>query len=425
MTGMASATGNKQTDSATDAAARRSVEALDSTGVRLDRVCLAREVTARVGPRSFLHAGPPIRLEDIPGPMRGAIIGGLIFEGEARDRTEAEAIIDSGELALTPCHHASGLGAMAGIITPNMPVVVARSAVHITFAPLNEGTDGAVRYGSFDEKTIARLRWMSTDMVAVLSNAVETSGELDLVELIAEGLRRGDDCHNRLVATTAALIVRFAPACIRYPRSGVAERTVAFMAGNGHFALPFAISAAKALTLAAADIPGSPIVTAMSANGREFGIRTSGTGDRWFTAPSPIGEPKLLPGARIEDVTPTMGDSMISETAGFGAFAMTAAPAIMSFVGGTAAEARAFVDEMRSICAGTSTRFLIPAEEHRGSPIGIDVHKVRATGIAPVINNGLAHRQPGHGRIGAGITRVPAEPFIAASKALAEAGQAA
>lgn len=420
---MAKTTESEKLEAAVVAATQKSVTALDSTTVCLDRICVASDVTAKVGRRSYLHSGPPIRLEDIPGPMRGAIIGGLIFEGEAGSVAEAETIIDSGEIELTPCHHAGGLGAMAGIITPNTPVAVARSERHTTFAPLNEGTDGAVRYGSFDDKTIARLRWMSTDMVSVLNEAVQSSDQIDLVDLISEGLRRGDECHNRLVATTAILITRLAPAFIGSANREAAQKVAVFMAGNGHFALPFAISAAKALTLAAADIPGSSVVTAMSANGREFGIRTSGTGDRWFVAPSPIGEPKLVPGASIEDVTPTMGDSMISETAGFGAFAMSAAPAIMSFVGGTAEQARGHVEEMRSICAGTSSRFLLPAEEHRGTPIGIDVHKVRATGIAPIINNGMAHRLPGRGRVGAGITRVPAEPFIAASEALArEAG---
>lgn len=403
----------------------RAISAMDSTRVELERVCVAREVTPIVGPRSFLHAGPPIARENIPGPMRGAIIGGLIFEGEAKDQAEAEAIIDSGEIELTPCHHAGGLGAMAGIITPNTPVVVARSERHTTFAPLNEGTDGAVRYGSFDDKTIARLRWMATDMVAVLDEAVQAVRPFDLVELVAEGLRRGDDCHNRLVATTAAILVRLSPAMIRSARTEAAAATAAFMAGNGHFALPFAIAMAKARTLAASDIPGSPIVTAMAANGHEFGIRVSGTGDRWFTAPSPIGEPKLIPGATMDDVNPTMGDSMISETAGFGAFAMSAAPAIMSFVGGTAAQAREHVEEMRRISSGTSKHFLIPVEEHRGTPIGINVDLVRETGIAPIINNGLAHRLPGFGRVGAGITRVPIEPFIEASLELERRRKAA
>jgi hypothetical protein len=403
-------------------AAEKSLAALDRTEVHLERICAAKEVTTKVGPRQFLHAGPPIRLEDIPGPMRGAIIGGLIFEHEAKSVAEAERIIDAGEIALAPCHHADGLGAMAGIITPTMPVVVARSSSHVVFSPLNEGTGGALRYGSFDGQTLERLRWMATDMAPVLDEAVQSSEPIDLIELVAEGLRRGDECHNRLVATTAILIARLAAALIRNSgKHQTAERAVAAMAGNGHFALPFAISAAKALALAAADTAGSPIVTAMAANGRQFGIRVSGTGDRWFLAPAPIGEPKLIPGARREDVNPTMGDSMIAETVGFGAFAMTAAPAVMSFVGGTFANALAIVEEMRGICAGTSSRFLVPCEEHRGTPIGIDVHRVRDTGTAPVVNNGLTHRLPGYGRIGAGVTRVPLEPFVEASRALAKA----
>lgn len=160
----------------------------------------------------------------------------------------------------------------------------------------------------------------------------------------------------------------------------------------------------------------------MASNGREFGIRVSGLGDRWFTVPAPIGDPVLLDGATIDDVNPTMGDSMIAETAGFGAFAMTAAPAIMSFVGGDMARAMEITRSMRTVCAGTSRRFLIPGEDFRGTPLGIDVHRVRATGVEPVINNGLAHREPGRGRVGAGITPIPVEPFAAASRALEEAG---
>src|SRR5690606_7985253 len=152
-----------------------------------------------------------------------------------------------------------------------------------------------------------------------------------------------------------------------------AAEVASFIAENGHFALPFAIAMAKARTLAAANIPGCPVVTTMSGNGRDFGIRVSGLGDRWFLAPSPIGEPERVPGAGMEDVHPAMGDSMSSETAGFGAFAMSASPAIMSFVGGTVEQGIAIVSEMRGICAGVSRRFLIPAEEHRGTPVGIDV----------------------------------------------------
>ncbi|MFI6457153.1 DUF1116 domain-containing protein [Streptosporangium amethystogenes] len=401
---------------------RATLDALNGTDVRLRHVCKARDATDQVGPRRFLHAGPPIELADVPGPMRGAIIAGLLLEREAGSVAEAEAIVYRGEVSISPCHDANAVGAMAGIITPNTPVVVAEATGGIrTFSPLNEGVGGAMRYGSYDEVTLARLRWLGDVLAPALDAALQHSDPLDLLALVAEGLRRGDDCHNRLVATSAALLVTLTPGLLHAPfdREDIAK-VVSFIAGNGHFALPFAISAAKAVTLAAGGISGSPIVTAMASNGREFGIRVSGLGDRWFTVPAPIGDPVLLEGATLDDVTPTMGDSMISETAGFGAFAMTAAPAIMSFVGGDTARAQEITRSMRDVCAGTSGRFLIPAEDFRGTPLGIDVHRVRATGIEPVINNGLAHREPGRGRVGAGITPIPVEPFAAASRALEE-----
>jgi hypothetical protein len=109
---------------------------------------------------------------------------------------------------------------------------------------------------------------------------------------------------------------------------------------------------------------------------------------------------------------------MIAEVAGFGAFAITAAPAISSFIGGTVEEGRELVAEMRRICAGTSSRLLVPSDDYRGTPLGIDVHMVADTGIAPQIDNGMAHRRAGVGQVGAGITRFPVEPFAAASAAL-------
>jgi hypothetical protein len=393
-----------------------SLEALDTTRVVLAGVQPAGDVLSEVGPRRYLHSGPPIALDEIPGPMRGAIIGALIFEGEAESEREAVEIIDAGEVELVPSHHAGSAGAMAGIVTPRMPGVVAKAGGHTIYSPLNEGLGQALRFGSYDEATLARLAWMSSVAGPVLDAAIQASDEIELCDLIAEGLRRGDECHNRNVATSTMVIARLAPTLIRgaAAREDVAA-VLEFAAGNRHFALPFAIAAAKGVTLSAHHVEGSSVVTAMSGNGRRFGIRVSGLGDRWFLAPSPLGEPRLFEGFSREDATPTMGDSMITETAGWGAFAMTAAPAITSFIGGTAESSRLLVEEMRQICAGSSARLLVPAEEFRGTPIGIDVHRVRETGIAPVINNGMAHREAGRGQVGAGITRLPLEPFVEAS----------
>ena len=406
--------------SASDAtASKKTLEALDQTQVRLSRVCSAAEVIDLVGPRHFLHGGPPIGLDELPGPMRGALIGALMFEGEARSQTEAQEIVDSGELELTPCHDAAAVGAMAGIVSPRMPGMVAHSNGRTIFSPLNEGLGRALRFGSHDAETLARLEWMAEVAAPILDAAISDSEEIELTELISEGLRRGDECHNRNVATTGQLVMRLAAAIARVaPRRQDAADVFSYAATNRHFALSFSIGTAKAIADAGHGIEGSPIVTAIAGNGRRLGIRVSGAQSRWFLTPAPLGDARYFEGFTEADATPIMGDSMIAETVGYGAFALTAAPAITSFVGGTAEQSRGLIREMRAICAGESTRFRIPGEDFRGTPMGIDVHRVRDRGIAPFINNGIAHKEPGRGQVGAGLTRLPIEPFIEASMSL-------
>ena len=404
-----------------DAALEQSLAALNETPVRLTGVRPAHDVLPEVGARRFLHAGPPLSLDEIPGPMRGAVICGLLFEDEAATVEEAEAIIDRGEIELIDGDRASVVGAMAGIVTPSMPVVVAESPDAAAYSPLNEGIGRAMRFGSYDEATLRRLRWMADVAGPTLQAAIDASDAIDLVELIAEGLRRGDECHNRNVATSVFLMARLGPALVRTaPSPDDAAGVMAFAVENRHFALPFSISMAKVLAQAAHRVPNSPIVTALAGNGRRFGIKVSGAGDRWFTCPSVLGDAIFFEGYTADDAMPLMGDSAISETVGFGAFALTSAPAITSFVGGTFAQSRQIVEDMRAICGGTSTRFLLPTEDFRGTPVGIDVRRVAATGIGPWLNNGLAHREPGRGQVGAGITQLPIEPFIEANAYLKE-----
>ena len=196
-------------------AADRALKAFDETRVILRGVRPAGEVVKEVGPRRFLHSGPPLELSEIPGPMRGAIIGALVFEGEAADLSEAERLLDGGEMELLSCHHAGGVGAMAGIVSPQMPVLVGENDADPTqrvFSPVNEGLGQALRFGSNDPKTLARLRWIADVAAPILNAALAEAEELDLTAMVAEGLRRGDECHNRNVATSASLVC--APASI-------------------------------------------------------------------------------------------------------------------------------------------------------------------------------------------------------------------
>jgi len=208
------------------------------------------------------------------------------------------------------------------------------------------------------------------------------------------------------------LFKRLIPALLKtdVPRSEVAA-VLAFIAGNDHFFLNISMAACKAMLDAAHDVPGSSLVTAMARNGVDFGIRASGTGDSWFTAPAPMVEGLFFPGYTVEDAAPDLGDSAITETLGVGGFAMGTAPSIVQFVGGTAQDALAYTREMAHITLGSNGALTLPALNFAGTPSGIDARKVVDNGIAPIINTGIAHRQAGVGQVGAGITRAPLACF--------------
>jgi hypothetical protein len=149
----------------------------------------------------------------------------------------------------------------------------------------------------------------------------------------------------------------------------------------------------------------------------ESGIRVSGLGDRWFTAPAATVKGIMFPPFTEDDANPDMGDSTITETCGVGAFAMAAAPAMVKLVGGTVADAIGFTRSMAHITLATNKNFGIPYLDFEGTPTGIDIRKVVDLGIMPKINTGIAHRKPGFGIAGAGIAEIPRECFTGALKA--------
>jgi hypothetical protein len=383
----------------------------------------AGDVIAGLGERILLHAGPPVSWERMCGPMQGALIGAILMEGWAAGSDEAWQLAASGELNFAPCHHYGAVGPMAGVISPSMPVWIVKNKETgaLAYSNMNEGLGKVLRFGANEPAVIERLRWMARVLAPAVQAAVQTLGGLDLRPLIAQALHMGDECHNRNAAASGLLFKKLAPALLQ----GTLERSdlravLEFMAGNDHFFLNISMAACKSMLDAAHGVPGSSLVTAMARNGVEFGIRVSGAGDQWFTAPAPLVEGLFFPGYNSSDAAPDLGDSAITETAGIGGFAMGAAPAIVQFVGGTPQDAIAYTREMAHITLGSNEGYTLPALNFSGAPAGIDARKVVDTGIAPVINTGIAHRQAGVGQVGAGITRAPLACFTQAVQRLAE-----
>ena len=381
----------------------------------------AIDVLPGMGARTILHAGPPVAWEEMCGPMRGAVLGAILFEGWADDLDAARALVDSGGIEFDSCHHHRAVGPMSGVTSPSMPVWIVENADagNVACSGLNEGLGKVLRFGANGPEVIERLRWMRGELAGILARTLDESGPIALKPLIAQALHMGDEAHNRNAAATSLLIKRLVPPALRSGADPDAiSRAFAFMAGNDHFFINLSMAACKAMLDAARDVPFSSMATAMARNGVHFGLQMSATGDRWFAAPAPVVEGLYFSGFSREDAARDIGDSAITETAGLGGFAMAAAPAIVRFVGGSASEAIAASREMRRITIGENPAFTLPILDFAAAPAGIDARKVADSGILPIVNTGIAHREAGIGQIGAGITAAPMECFVQAVRAL-------
>ncbi len=383
----------------------------------------ARDVIPGMRDNLLLHAGPPITWERASGPMRGAITGALIFEGKAKNEAEAQALVESGKIELEPCHHHQTVGPMAGVICPSMSVYVLENKTHgnKAYSNLNEGYGKVLRYGAYSEEVLSRLRWMEDVMAPVLADAIDASGGIDIRALLAEALHMGDEGHNRNKAGSLLYTTKLAPFVAKAaPEPDIASDILKALGDNALSVLNPVMAACKAMADAAHGVEGSTIVSVMARNGTDFGIRVSGLGDRWFTAPVAVPKGLYFPGFKAEDASGDIGDSTITETAGIGGFAMASAPAIVTFVSGAPRDAINATLEMYEICHAEHEYFTMPPLDFRGTPTGIDIRKVVEKGITPRVNTGIAHKDAGVGQVGAGLVRPPMAMFEEALVAFAE-----
>jgi len=371
----------------------------------------------------LLHAGPPITWEKMCGPMRGAVIGALICEGIAGTPEEAGLAAASGSIEFSPCHEHFAVGPMAGIISSSMPVFILENAENgnKAYCTMNEGLGKVLRYGAFSPDVIERLKWMENVLYPALKKAIEKIGKIDLKNIIAQALQMGDEVHNRNRAATSLLYRKLAPAVLQTTDDKeIAARVLEFIDRNDHFFLNLSMGASKLSLDAARNIEFSSIVVVMARNGTEFGIQLSGTGNKWFTGPSPVPDALFFTGFTKDDANPDIGDSSITETNGLGGFAIAASPAIVQFVGGSAKDAVNYTLKMYEITEAENNIYKIPYLNFRGTPTGIDVIKVVEKNILPFIDTGVAHKNAGVGQIGAGVLSAPAEPFVKAIAGLSD-----
>lgn len=400
------------------------VERMMTARPQLTSIATARDVIPGMRDNLLLHAGPPITWARASGPMRGAIVGALIFEGLATDWASAEQLVTSGQIDLEPCHEHNAVGPMAGVTSASMQVYVIENITHgnKAYSNLNEGYGKVLRYGAYSPEVLAKLRWMNEVMAPTLAEALSfLDGGLDIRALLAEALHMGDEGHNRNKAGSFIYATRLAPYIARTSTSNEEKsKILQFLGDNALSVLNPVMAACKAMADAGHGVEGSTIMSTMARNGTDLGIRVSGLGNRWFTGPVGTPDGLYFSGFTAADASGDIGDSTITETAGIGAFAMAAAPAIVTFISGTPQDAINATLEMYEITTAEHTAFTIPSLDFRGTPVGVDIRKVVELGITPRINTGIAHKEAGVGQVGAGLVRPPMNVFEDALMAFAD-----
>jgi Protein of unknown function (DUF1116) len=380
----------------------------------------ALEVVPGMTERTVMHSGPAIEWDRMCGPHRSGVIGAVMHEGLAATPEEALRLVERGAISIEPCHHHDTVGAGSGITSASMPMVVIENREYGNRAYSGLFESGAlqgIKWGNYDGEIAAHLRWQARELAPVLATVLQTMGGLDVKSVIAKAVQMGDECHNRSVAASALFFKQVAPHLIHASDDpGVVLRCTRFLAGADHFFLHVTMAAAKALLEPAKGIPYSTMVTAMARNGVDFGIRVSGLGDRWFTAPANMVEGLYFrSGWGPQDAAPDLGDSSITETIGLGGMIQATAPTVQQYVQGSLQQAFKNTAEMREICIGSNPEFHLPNLDFAGAPTGIDIRKVVQTGITPLLDTAITHREKG--LIGAGQARAPLGCFEQALRA--------
>jgi hypothetical protein len=371
----------------------------------------------------LIHAGPPITWERMAGPMKGAMIGALMFEGKAKNAEEAEKMLAAGKIEFSPCHEHMCTGPMAGVISPSMQVYVIENQTHgiKCFSNLNEGRGKVLRMGAYSEDVLTKLRWMEATLAPTVKAALEAMGGIDVRAILSKALHMGDDGHNRLDAASVLWTTQLAPYIAKTAKdTATAFEVIKFLGENALSILNPVMAGCKTMTAAGHNVEGSTIVTIMARNGTDWGIKVSGLGDQWFTAQSPIVKALYFPGFKEADACRDIGDSVITETAGIGGFAMATAPALVTFIGGVPRDAINTTLDMYEITYAEHKQFTIPFLDFRGTPTGVDIRKVVEKQITPRVNTGVAHKDAGVGQVGAGVASAPMSLFEDALVAFAE-----
>ena len=373
----------------------------------------------------ILHSGPEIGWDEMSETQRQGGINGVLFEGYAKTREDAEHLLKTGEITFASGNDYHIVVPGSGIATPSMVMNIVEdrnSGVRGFCAPF-EGPNrgGLAGWGVYNEAIDKHLHNMSDVIGPAITRMLEEAGGMALKRIMVRGVEMGDELHSRQDACGLILTNELAKMIFDTKAMNDDEKrqVMDLIFGTVRFFHPLGMASAMSGLEAARHVPYSTVVTAMEGNGVTFGIKVAGLGNQWFTAPAPRLEGEYVAAdIKVEDVLPWIGDSCMLEACGLGGSAAAAAPAVMRSQGLSWMDGIERSRLTEEITLARHESYLVPALDYQGTPLGIDIRKVLRTGIEPVIHGGIISTSGK--RLGAGVAHVPIKCFEGAIKGYAE-----
>ena len=279
--------------------------------------------------KTILHAGPPIEYGRMCRGHRRSMVNACLFEGWAKTPSEAERLLEKGDVKCeAACDYATD-GSGYGIITKSVPLLVVEDrdcgsrAGHVPAEGRFGG--GFCGWGVYSEEIAANLKWMRDVLFAELVAVLKEAGGFPMKGLFAEARRMGDELHSCQKAIDALFTRAIVPYALKCSN---AADLLDYFATTRRFTHNFGQAASRALLLGLEKDGERGFLTAAGGNGVEYGVKVAG-GGRWYTAPAPMIEgPYLVEGARRENQLPWLGDSSVTECRGWGGRIRPVNPAV-------------------------------------------------------------------------------------------------
>ncbi|MCB1755408.1 MAG: DUF1116 domain-containing protein [Gammaproteobacteria bacterium] len=357
------------------------------------------------------HAGPPFSDDEVlPATVLNALAGAAVLEGWAKDQAEACHMIKRREITLRSNHALGTVSPMAGVVRPSQPLmrVINRNGNGVSYATFAEGGRRALRFGVFDDQVVEQLAFVETHLAPAIEAALPDSG-LPVLPLVAEGVRLGDDVHQRNVGGMYAFLKALPE---------LASPFRSWLLNNPQHFLNYAMASAKLCLDQARGLAGSSLVVAIARNGNSCGIQLAGTGDAWFCAPSGVPDGGLYPPFNVDDVQPDLGDSAIMEAFGLGGMAVHCAPQIAEMLNTPWTTALTLGHLQRSYFMRGHPLLCPALAGSEGLGLGLDARRVVAQAEGVRIHTGVAHRDGCTGWIGIGAVNAPLACFTSACEQL-------